>query len=341
MILNEVMKETVDAIREKTGKSDLIAPVNFAEEIRSISVGGGESNIEYIDVSSLADLYPPDAFLYFGLQAKIEAYDGSGEYIGTSNFLWTTLEMLNYEAKILAIAVDVKSPLRLLWWGENEPFEVTDWNVLYEIVDLDLSSLPRISKEEFYTIKTPPYKSGAYIQHIDGSLYSEEEWVAKGFSNEEANGVYVSNGWRAMIIAKDSLGNIPWSSKPSVLIDGVTTADDYDIAMSYNNGVEDTAKIAAFDPDSAAAACANYTFPNGQKGYLPSLAEVRSMLGCNECLELIGGTPIDEDGTYYWSSIQADAEHAFSARIIMHDFIAFDKSDRHGCRPVCAYIENK
>ena len=43
MTLNEVMKETADAIREKKGTSELIAPVNFAEEIKSISVGGGES----------------------------------------------------------------------------------------------------------------------------------------------------------------------------------------------------------------------------------------------------------------------------------------------------------
>lgn len=55
MILNEVMKETADAIREKTGKSDLIAPVNFAEEIRSISVGGGESGGEsliFLDITN-------------------------------------------------------------------------------------------------------------------------------------------------------------------------------------------------------------------------------------------------------------------------------------------------
>lgn len=47
MTLNEVMKETADAIREKKGKSDLIAPVNFAEEIKGITAGGGESNFTY------------------------------------------------------------------------------------------------------------------------------------------------------------------------------------------------------------------------------------------------------------------------------------------------------
>ena len=46
MILNETMNEIADAIREKTGKSELIKPVDFAEEIRGIS-GGGESNFTY------------------------------------------------------------------------------------------------------------------------------------------------------------------------------------------------------------------------------------------------------------------------------------------------------
>ena len=41
--LRKFLKDIADAIREKTGKSELIAPVNFAEEIKSISAGGGES----------------------------------------------------------------------------------------------------------------------------------------------------------------------------------------------------------------------------------------------------------------------------------------------------------
>ena len=55
MTLNEVMKETADAIREKKGTSELIAPVNFAEEIKGISAGGGASEDEwkYFDVSAL------------------------------------------------------------------------------------------------------------------------------------------------------------------------------------------------------------------------------------------------------------------------------------------------
>lgn len=42
--LNEVMKDTADAIREKTGKSELIKPVDFAEEIKGITAGGGDGS---------------------------------------------------------------------------------------------------------------------------------------------------------------------------------------------------------------------------------------------------------------------------------------------------------
>ena len=46
MILNETVAAIADAIREKTGKSELIKPVDFATEIKGISAGGGIS-IEY------------------------------------------------------------------------------------------------------------------------------------------------------------------------------------------------------------------------------------------------------------------------------------------------------
>ena len=46
MTLNEVMKETADAIREKKGTTDKIAPINFAEEIKGITAGGSGGGSE-------------------------------------------------------------------------------------------------------------------------------------------------------------------------------------------------------------------------------------------------------------------------------------------------------
>ena len=56
MTLNEVMKETADASREKTGKSELIKPIDFATEIKGITAGGGESasTIEYLDMTNVS-----------------------------------------------------------------------------------------------------------------------------------------------------------------------------------------------------------------------------------------------------------------------------------------------
>lgn len=47
MTLNETMNEIADAIREKTGKSELIKPVDFATEIKGITAGGCEFTPEY------------------------------------------------------------------------------------------------------------------------------------------------------------------------------------------------------------------------------------------------------------------------------------------------------
>lgn len=43
MILNETVAAIADAIREKTGKSELIKPVDFASEIKGITAGGGDA----------------------------------------------------------------------------------------------------------------------------------------------------------------------------------------------------------------------------------------------------------------------------------------------------------
>lgn len=56
MTLNGIMADIASAIREKTGKEDKIAPVNFAEEIRGITAGGGgesEFFMKYYDIDAM------------------------------------------------------------------------------------------------------------------------------------------------------------------------------------------------------------------------------------------------------------------------------------------------
>lgn len=56
MILNETVAAIADAIREKTGKSELIKPIDFATEIKGITAGGGgesEFFMKYYDIDAM------------------------------------------------------------------------------------------------------------------------------------------------------------------------------------------------------------------------------------------------------------------------------------------------
>lgn len=196
-----------------------------------------------------------------------------------------------------------------------------------------------ITKEEFYHID----KSGAYIQHIDGTLYTADQWTNGGFNNDEANGIAVINETEniSFIVAKETLGSMPWSSMPNTLIEGITTTTNSDEADADRAGVENTAIIAAADPNSAAAACANYTFPNGQKGYLMSTMEGRLMYGYESLMKSLAellGTKWPED--FYWTYIQYDANQAWYARVAgTGDFHYVSKIENNTVRPVCT-LEN-
>lgn len=142
MTLNEVMKETADAIREKTGKSDRIAPVNFAEEIKSISVGGGESGgesaMEYWDVSANVGVLSELALFVPWVKT-------SSEY-GIDILSAYHLETKNIQPK--AIAMDRDAIIVL----EGSKMTISDF--------LEASGLPnftqlgwvRLTKEQFYDL---------------------------------------------------------------------------------------------------------------------------------------------------------------------------------------------
>jgi hypothetical protein len=149
---------------------------------------------------------------------------------------------------------------------------------------------------------------GVYIQHIDGSLYTTDEWTANGFAKTSANGVALIDTDVRFVIAKNYIGSFPWSSDTETFVEGVGSgSSDY-------NGKTNTKLIAATDTSGAVYACINYTFPNGQKGYLPSNGELKycwyKKTELNEALILIGGAVLD-DNYDYWSSSQYDATNAW------------------------------
>lgn len=154
--------------------------------------------------------------------------------------------------------------------------------------------------------------NGVFIQHIDGSLYTTDEWTAKGFANDEANGVAVGNGAVAFVMAKEELSPMAWSSNESTILKGVFTAETAIEAREDYDGVGNTTAIAKADSSSMAQACLSYTFPNGNKGYLPAVGELRLIYGnrtaIRSALTLIGGASLV---SYYWSSTQKDAKYVW------------------------------
>ena len=148
--LNEVMKETADAIREKTGKSEKIAPINFAEEIKSISAGGGESasTIEYLDVSGM-NTDNKSALIMYALQLKLT---GEDVVLGTqiiSNGVYARTPM---PSQVTALSIDVTMPMtKYISNGQSDKQELT---TLEEMgISMLTGNLPRLTKEQFYTLE--------------------------------------------------------------------------------------------------------------------------------------------------------------------------------------------
>lgn len=157
----------------------------------------------------------------------------------------------------------------------------------------------------------PPLLPGVYVQHIDKNLYSEEEWTAKGFGNDLANGVAVITDNARFVIAKEDIGRMTWSS--SMAISGVTTLAEQSAAKLDFDGVKNTQFMLEADTSKAGYSCANYSFPNGAKGYLPALGEWAEVYAndskIKSMMTLIGGTAFVSD--YYWSSTLQNTEYAW------------------------------
>ena len=155
---------------------------------------------------------------------------------------------------------------------------------------------------------------GVFIQHIDGSLHTMEAWTAAGFTGEQANGVAVNAKECDFVISKTSLGSMAWSSDTGNKVAGILTTSTNSVALTDFSGQENTALMLATDTNRAGYTCANYTFPNGEKGYLPALGEwntaYANKAAIDEAMTLIGGTALGSN--YYWSSTQYSPNFAWN-----------------------------
>lgn len=153
MILNETMNEIADAIREKTGKSEKIAPINFAEEIKSISAGGGESggsNVVYLDLSGVQG-YMKNALIYYSVLAKTQGDSVVyGVQIQPSGFLSS---VSGTTSLVTAVAIDLAIPITKYSSNESgvEKQELTTLDADSELMEV-LDAIPRLTEAEFYDL---------------------------------------------------------------------------------------------------------------------------------------------------------------------------------------------
>lgn len=157
--------------------------------------------------------------------------------------------------------------------------------------------------------------NGVFIQHIDGTLYTTNEWTAGGFTNDQANGVAVGSGAVKFVIAKEDVSKSTWSSDGNNAVNGVMLTADESSAKKDYAGVENTNRIMdAYTSGTAAHAAVNYIFPSGAKGYLPALGELQivreNMTAIKNAMTLIGGTWFIT--TKYWASTQQSVSNAWA-----------------------------
>ena len=166
------------------------------------------------------------------------------------------------------------------------------------------------------------YLEWARIQHMDGTLYTAEEWLAAEaagtVTDADANGVAVKySKWTScphVIHPNYSASTMTWSSNTSVEVSGVytttisTTSDrtscNHDVAGKANTDAILAAVTAGTIADAPAAQWASQVvFADGSQGYLPAAGEVcawaDNKTAINACMDAIGG---DQVGVSTWNN---------------------------------------
>lgn len=184
-------------------------------------------------------------------------------------------------------------------------YTASDFKIIvpYELYD-EWIAATNWSTYASYIVKAP--LKGVFIQHVNGSLHTEESWTSGGFGNDKANGVAVVTDNARFVIAKSDLGKMPWSSNTSTAVDGIMLTSDEATAKTDFAGYNNTQLMLATDTSGAGYSCANFTFPNGDKGYLPALGELNEAYAnkskIDSLMTKIGGVKLQS--SYYWSSTQ-------------------------------------
>ena len=161
---------------------------------------------------------------------------------------------------------------------------------------------------------------GIFIYDIDGKLTAPEDWDSA--NNDRAVGVYVGTDTHRFVIAKDnSVDSLAWGGY-GIEVDNIVTTTNKSNAKLDFDGKNNTNKIITqlsgfIDQKGNVGAptceyCANYTSPNGKRGYLGASGEwqmvmdnkYKVMVALNKC----GGSSL-EGTSWNFTSTQYDSKN--------------------------------
>lgn len=165
------------------------------------------------------------------------------------------------------------------------------------------------------------YNEWARIQHVNGTLYTAEEWLAAEdagtVTDADANGVAVRYSKYAscphIIYPKYGLEKLSYGYGNGNT-SGVCKTGSMDNARKEVNGKANTDALliavanGTLSNAPAAQYCVETVFANGQKGYLPAAGEVQAWFDNKtaviSCMDAIGGDEVDDRAC--WTSTQYD-----------------------------------
>lgn len=208
---------------------------------------------------------------------------------------------------------------------------IKKFNTAEEVVVYDPFNLVLVADTDTVLYDVPILK-GVFIQHVNGRLFPRVDWIAGGYSNDEANGVAIIDDACKFVIAKtDSVAqNRSWQAT-ATLIEGISTHTEEANAITDFYGVANTDLMTNSNLKSF---CTSYSFPNGKKGYVGAAGEWNLVLNkyseVASALSAIGGVSISSKK--YWTSTQYDQSKAWVCTTITNSVYSDTKTYNYYAR---------
>ena len=195
------------------------------------------------------------------------------------------------------------------------------------------------------------YIPWARIQHVNGTLYTAEEWLAAEaagtVTDADANGIAVRYSKYAscphVLYSKATESEYSWSSKKQTNVPGLMLISDETIAQLDVNGKSNTdailAATATIGNAPAAQYCVDFTFPNGEKGYLPAAGEQQAWCDnksdVEACINAIGGEIFAMSAVWSSTIFANNAVWGFNSNSKISSSFTFTFDSK--VRPVCSF----